>query len=353
MKSVLYVTNELNDVDGVTNHVYLLVKHISSLSGFKVFVLAGGGDKAEDFSKLKCEVDVNSVLNHKRRSLKNFAEAIKFVRDFSKKNSVGIIHSHNHYAANIAYYGSKFLNVKTVQTNHGLFADTGRLNLHKADYHVVLNSEIYEYIRGIRGIKKQSVRLIRPGVENVFTGTRVKTPNSFHASSRFVKDKGLDKYIIAANEINRKHPGKYTFSISGRGEEELKLRSLNDSLGGAVRFIKEYYNALSAASVFVFTSERISEGIPAVILEAIMAGCLVVSSDYKGAAEIFPTEYGEMLFKQGIADSLREKMICAADNTDSLIRKHEKMYKQVSDVYSADRMIEGHLKLYEEILRAK
>jgi len=353
MKSVLYITNELNDVDGVTNHVYLLVKYISLLSGFKVFVLAGGGDKAEDFSKLKCEVVINPVLNHKRRSLKNFAEAIKFVRDFSKKNSVGIIHSHNHYAANIAHYSSKFLNLKTVQTNHGLFADTGRLNLHKADYHVVLNSEIYEYICCIRGIKKQSVRLIRPGVENVFAGTRVKTPNSFHASSRFVKDKGLDKYVIAANEINRANPGKYTFSISGSGEEEFNLRRLNDSLGGAVRFTKEYYNALSAASVFVFTSEGISEGIPAVILEAVMAGCIVVSSDYKGAADIFPAEYGEMLFNPGNADGLREKMIFAADNTDSLIRKHEKMYKQVSDAYSADRMIEGHLKLYEEILRAK
>ncbi len=353
MKSILYIANELNDVDGVTNHVYLLVKYISSFSGFKVYVLAGGGDKAEDFSKLKCEVIINPCLNHKRRSLKNFAESIKFVRDFSKKNSVGIIHSHNHYAANIAYYGSKFLNVKTVQTNHGLFADTGRLNLHKADYHVVLNSEIYEYICCIRGIKKQSVRLIRPGIENVFAGTRIKTPNSFHASSRFVKAKGLDKYIIAANEINRKHPGKYTFSISGRGEEEYNLRRLNDSLGGVVRFTKEYYDALSAASVFVFTSEGVSEGIPAVILEAVMAGCLVVSSDYKGAAEIFPAEYGEMLFNPGNADSLREKMICAADNTDTLIHKHEKMYKQVSDAYSADRMIEGHVKLYEEIVRAK
>jgi len=84
-----------------------------------------------------------------------------------------------------------------------------------------------------------------------------------------------------------------------------------------------------------------------------MAGCLVVSSDYKGAAEIFPAEYGEMLFNSGDADSLREKMMCAADNTDSLIRKYEKLYKQVSDAYSAERMIEGHLELYEEILRAK
>ena len=353
MKNILYIANELNEIDGVTNHVYILVKHISSLGGFKVFVLAGGGDKTEAFEKSNCATAVNPVLNHKSRTLRNFAGAIKYVRDFSKKNSVGIIHSHNHYAANIAFYGSKFLNAKTVQTNHGLFADTGRLNLHKADYHIVLTSEIFDYLRGVRGIKKQSMRLIRPGVENIFAKTGNKIPNSFHASSRFVKDKGLDKYIIAANEINRLHPGKYTFSISGRGDEELYLRRLNDSFGGAVKFTKEYYDSLSAASVFVFASEGDSEGIPAVILEAVMAGCIVVSSDYKGAAEIFPPDYGEMFFNSGNADSLRGKMIFAADNTDSLIHKFEKLYKQVSDSYSVDRMIEGHVKLYEEILRAK
>ncbi len=353
MINILYIANELNEIDGVTNHVYLLVKHISSLSGFKVFVLAGGGDKTEAFEKLNCAAAVNPVLNHKNRTLKNFADAIKFVRDFSKKNSVGIIHSHNHYAANISFYGSKFLNVKTVQTNHGLFPDTGRLNLHKADYHIVLTSEICDYLRGVRGIKKQSVRLIRPGVENVFMKTGNKTPNSFHASSRFVKDKGLDKYIIAANEINRAHPGKYMFSISGRGEEELYLRRLNDSLGGAVKFTKEYYDSLSAASVFVFASEGDSEGIPAVIIEAVMAGCVVVSSNYKGASEIFTPDYGEMLFNPGSADSLREKMIRAADKADSLIYKFEKLYKQVLDAYSAKRMVGEHIEFYEEILRMK
>lgn len=346
MKNILHITNELNTVDGVTNHIHILLKSLANSYNGKIFLLAGGGNNTGILEGTGVSVSVNPVINHKNRNIGNFLSAIKFVRKFVKENNIGLIHSHNHYAANIARYVSTFTRVVTVQTNHGLFPDTGRLKLFNADYHIALNNRVAAHMKE-KGIPVNRIRIMKSGIVCDYPGIK-KEKNTFLAASRFTKDKGLDKYIIASNKIAGKYPGKFRFYITGEGDEEKNLKQLNNKTGGAVEFLNDYKGLLSSSQIFVFTTEA-SEGLPTVLLEALFCGCLAVSSAYDGITDLFPEPYTELLFRQGDVNALQNKMVYAAGNYDTLINRYRKLYETTKKEYSPERMTDEHLRLYRKI----
>ncbi len=347
MKNILHITNELNKVDGVTNHVYTLLKSLSAVYDGKIFILAGGGNHTDVFCGTGIKTVIDTTLNHKNRNLRNFAAAINFVRKFIKDNSIGIVHSHNHYAANIARYAAGVSGALTVQTNHGLFPDRGRLKLFNAGFHIALNSRIYGHLKD-SGIPAGRMRLIKPGIDFVFQNVR-KERNTFLAASRFSKEKGLDKYIVAANSIEKKYPGKYNFYLCGEGVEESSLNNLNSEKGRAVQFVDDYKKYLAQSEFFVFPSEA-KEGMPTVILEAVFSGCLVLTSDYGGVSDIFPKPFDELIFKAGDSDELEKSMMYASDNSEALKTRYANHRDKVIAGYSVENMVREHLELYKEIL---
>ncbi|MCE1163857.1 MAG: glycosyltransferase family 4 protein [Bacteroidetes bacterium] len=346
-KNILHITNELNTVDGVTNHTFVLLNGLSRVFQGEIFIIAGGGNNTGLFTNTEIITEINRSVNHKTRSIRIFASAVKYVRDFVKKNNVGIIHSHNHYAANIARFVSMLTGVSTVQTNHGFFPDKGKLNLFNADYHIALNAGVLRHLAE-KGIPEERIRLIKPGIPEI-TDIKAKIKNSFLAASRYSKEKGLDKYISASNAIESKYPGKFKFYIAGEGDEEKRLMQQSSQVGGAVAFVKDYKKYLTSARVFVFPSEA-REGLPTVLLESVLSGCLVVSSAYEGAGDLFPVPFNGLLFKPGNAEELADKMIYAADNSDRLVESYRGLYQNIKKEYSVEKMVKEHLQLYGEIL---
>lgn len=351
MKNILYITNELNRLDGITNHVCFLIKELSGLYKGKIYIIAGGGNNLSLFDNVHCELIVNSLFRHQERNILNFTKAIKFLTGFVKKNNIGIVHSHNHYAANIAYYTSKFTGVRTVQTNHGLFPPAGRLKHFKADYHIALNRRISDYLESEIGISNERIKFIKPGFVKCVGGKMEKDKKLFLSASRYAKEKSMNTYIEAAGIINLSFPNKYKFYISGKGEEEKSLRRLNNSSGGNVSFfdgLKDYPELLSKAAYFVFPSSAL-EGLPTVLLEAVASGCLVISSSFKGIEDLFPEPYDKLLFKAGDVRGLSEKMLYAAEHYEQLKKMFSPLYLIINEEYSAENMIRSHLELYWEI----
>jgi glycosyltransferase involved in cell wall biosynthesis len=352
MINILFITDKLNEVCGVSNYLKSLINGLNCLGNkYQIYLLCGSVENSELIKEYNCKVFVNNLFLHRNRSYYNYLLAVLYLLKFITKYKIKIIHSQNHYAANIAFNTAKFFNVKTIQTNHGIIPEVGRLKHYKADYHIVLDQKIYHYYTDILRIPSSKLKIIFQGVQAT-NYTKQKKNNKkfiFFAASRFVKEKGLDIYIKASNILGKARTGLFEFNISGKGDEEFNLRTLNKELGDKVSFVdrNNYIENLKKSNCFIFTS--ISEGSPIVLLEAIFYSGSVISSKYFGVNEIFTPEFDDCLFEVGDADSLIDKMLYVYNNYKVIENKFNILNDKIKNKYSIKSMIDEHNILYKTI----
>lgn len=105
--------------------------------------------------------------------------------------------------------------------------------------------------------------------------------------ARLFPRKGVQYFLEAVQRLARH--GDWEFVVAGDGPQLDALRQQARALGSPVRFIgfvgqeqlRAYY---AAARIFVFPSIR--ENFPMVLLEAMDAGCAVITTDAEGCAEV-------------------------------------------------------------------
>jgi glycosyltransferase involved in cell wall biosynthesis len=351
-KNILFITDELNKVCGVSNHLLILIAELNKSSFFNnIFLVSGGGNNINNFEKLNVKMLINPVFLHKNRSILNFAKGINLLRNLVRIEKVGIIHSHNHYAANISYYSSLLLDTVTIQTNHGIIPKGGLLNHHKADYHIVLSDSIKGYYLSNKISRPENIVLIKPGVHCKKLVNKSKNLKPLVlSSSRFVKEKHPETFIKAASKIKSKVPDICSFILSGDGIEKENLIKLNNNWGNSVIFnnsLDKYTELLGKASVFVITSE--SEGVPTVLMEAIYNDCIVISSKFRGYEEILKNYPDELLFEVGEYNKLSEILLYVLKNVHGIKKQLNNFFDNFKKEYNLESMITGHLDIYEKI----
>jgi glycosyltransferase involved in cell wall biosynthesis len=354
--NILLITDELRHVCGISNHIKSLVNGFSERKDdFKFIILCGRVEDSELVQDYRCEIVVNENILHSNRSISGFVKAVFFLRHLIRKYNINIVHSHNHYAANISFYASKICSFKTVQTNHGILSVKGKLKHFKSRYYFVLSERVKNILLG-QNIPAANIFIVKHGLESINKKADKPLLNelSVLAASRYEKDKGLDLYIMAANSIKQNVLNRYNFYVSGEGREINTLLILNKELGSYVKFldpVTDYKEMMSKAGIFVFTSRSGEEGIPLVIIEAIFNDCLVISSDYTGYKDIFPAEYSELMYESDNMKALEEKILYAAKNYSSLLELYRPLYEKIKSEYSMDKMINNYVNLYNKIFQ--
>lgn len=350
--NILILANELKHVCGVSNHVQNLVNGFDKESGSYNFIILCGKKEEGISDEYKCEIIVNDNLLHLRRSIFPYIRSVFFVRKVVKQYNIDLIHSHTHYASNIARNAVVFKKTKTVQTNHGILNEAGKLNHFNADYYVVLSEMIRNHIISL-GISSNRIEVIKQGISEEFILRRKHQDKRLIvlSASRFTEGKAIDVYIKAANIINKELPGLCDFYLSGEGELEKELKDLNEEQGGAVKFVNPksgYRDILKKAHIFVFNS--VKEGTPIVLLEALLSGCKVITSAFDGCDELLKEANGIIIYEPGNTDELMEKLINAAQNyqgnTDT-----DFLQENLRLEYSLTNMINKHIELYSKILK--
>ena len=208
--NILFLTDEIRATSGVTTHIHNLLEALSRRQGNHYYLICGSLTDKDKFTDLNVQVIENPDFKHENRSLRHFFKALIFLRQFCRKNKIDIIHSHTHYAANIAYHTSYTVNVATIQTNHGILHDSGRLDHFKARQYVAINDHIYEYILSNKIATRSNISLIRCGIpvpENLPDKNQAGKLK-FLAASRFVRDKGIDLYIQAVGLLPEDYRAK-------------------------------------------------------------------------------------------------------------------------------------------------
>ena len=314
--NILFLTDDVLYVSGVSKHLYYLLKEFSQDENFNIFLGCSGGDFVDEFKKLRITVIVKKEISHNERSLLNIIKSVWFIYNLVNKQKIQIIHSHSHYTANIAWWISKLTKSITIQTIHGIQPPGGRLTHFIADYFISVNKNTINYLVSI-GKERQRIYFVNLGLP--FPEKHVKNRNEIKIffASRLIPEKGADIYLDAIDLVKDKLKKKVSFSLAGEGVCENELKEQITRLKIHVKFlgkIKETYDYLKDTHIFVFASRYQTEGFPLAIIEAALNENLIITSDFISLKEIFKENKDCLVFYNNDPEQLAEKLILAIDN---------------------------------------
>ncbi len=202
----------------------------------------------------------------------------------------------------------------------------------------------------------RKITVIRPSVEITRQrGGRGSLPSGFNfllpSGIRRVKDPA---FAIRPLQALRKEFPSTNLTIVGPVLDEMEWKNLSDAMEGKdwIHYRKVSHDEMpdiyNSADVVLNTS--LSEGLSNAIIEAMSIGKTVLASDCDGNRAVISDGLDGLLYRQGDeADFLRKakRLVIDLEFREMLGRAaREKVAKE----YSLDTEIEGHLRLYREIL---
>jgi glycosyltransferase involved in cell wall biosynthesis len=303
-------------------------------------------------------------------------KGIREINSFISNNSISILHSHG-YKPNIflGFYPHKNILKRTITTIHGWAKECADLKLTlyellnlyaiKRFYRCVAVSKgVYDDMVK-RNIPSDKISIIRNGIDvrqELQLSDRKKIREVFGikdsefvigTAGRLVKEKGIDIFLQAAVHF-LKYNNNALFLIAGEGPLFNELKSMIIRLGirRNVRFtgyVDQIYDFLTMLDVFVLSSR--TEGLPMVLLEAMNIGCPAICTNVGGITEVINDSTDGLLIQPDNPIALAENLIKLC--SDQKLRQNlaEKGKFKVADRFSAEKMAEGYLALYDHIIK--
>jgi glycosyltransferase involved in cell wall biosynthesis len=353
MISILIVTNELLYTCGISKQLKYFLQGMKAQKEFEISIFCGGGEAVDDYRNLCKEIFIDERIKHENRSYLNYIISFMKIFRLAKKNQYNIIHSHNHYAANICSKVSYFTDIVDVQTNHGILPVIGRLNHFSAEYIVCINDHIVEYLERNELRPLSKIKLIYNGipVHNIQEETSNQKFRVI-AASRMVPEKGLDAYIKAVTKLPDSIRREVEFLIAGKGEQANELKKLNDELNAGVNFIgevKDLIEVLKTTKIFVFTT-LLNEGFPMTLIEAALTKNLILSSKFSSMNSVFSSDLASLLFERGNSLELANLLQRSIENFPDYENIVESLYKKVKEKFNADKMISELMQFYKSVV---
>jgi glycosyltransferase involved in cell wall biosynthesis len=349
--NILFLTDDILYVSGVSKHLYYLLKEFSKDENYNIFLVCPGGDFVDEFKKLRITVIVKKEISHHNRSYLNIIKSAWFIYNLVNKNKIQIIHSHTHYAANIAWWTSKLTKSITIQTIHGIQLPDGRLPHFIADYFISVNKNSVNYLVSI-GKEKGRIFFVNLGIP--FPEKHIKNNNEMKIifASRLIPEKGADIYLDAIALVKDRLKEKVLFILAGEGKCENELKEQISRLKIDVKFlgkVKDTYDYLKETHIFIFSSKYQTEGFPLAIVEAALNGNLIITSDFISLKEIFEEDKDCLVFHNNDPAQLAEKINLAADNyhdySEMILNCAEKVRKN----FSVDKMVFDLKNIYNNV----
>lgn len=353
--NILFLANELRYTCGVTNHLINLTKGLSEIKGNNLWIICGGGNGLDRFKNTEIIVVKNRRFFHEERNFSSYMTAIAFLGKFIIRNKINIVHSHSHYTANIARNAARITRTPTLQTNHGLLENAGRLKHFNAGKYIAVNEHIYDFLVRNKISVKSDIRLIRCGIPIPETipekaGSKLKVV----AASRFSHEKGLDVYVEAVSNLSSEIKSKAEFLCAGDGELRTVLLKMNKEAGSNISFVgnvKDIYKLLRNCHILVYPSRSRSEGFPAIITEAGANGLVVITSNFPGADSVIFNNQDGIIFQMESASDLATKLSNVINKFENHIPLALNLYKKIREWFTIEEMIIKHQNLYEQCLK--
>lgn len=300
----------------------------------------------------KCVKDmfqVNILSRDARGLLYRFFYAAKLAQDLLDND---IQHLHVHFAhvpTDIAMYASMLSGIPFSVTAHandiferGLLLDK---KVERSGFFATISDFNRHYIQQTYQVDPGKLEIIRCGVDSrVFTrksSIALSDPVRIGVVGRLVEKKGVDT-LISALAILHTQFSDFKVEIAGSGplEEELKQQVNQLALTDKVVFLgplphDQVVKFVTGLDLFVLPCKKDKQGdmdgIPVVLMEAMMVGTAVISAKISGIPELVINEQTGMLIEPDNSEQLAAAMLELIKDEASrttLIRNAEKKVQQ-------------------------
>lgn len=364
---ILLVTSHLK-VGGIAVYTVTLANYLSR-RGHLVFVASGGGEfKAyliPQVRYIEAALDTKSVLS------KNILSVFFKLCGLIRKEGIEVIHAQTRVAQWAAWLLSIATRVPYTATWHGFY----RPHLFRklipcwGDRTIAISRTVYDDLRDSFGRRESRIRLIFNGVDtekfvNDYSSEEKKTIKKRYGLkegpvigiiSRLSPEKG-HKYLINAFKTVRERFPDVQLMIVGEGrlKDELKKMTSDMKLEDSVYFLENTLNTKELLAIMdVFTRPSIEEGFGLAVVEAMLMGLPIVSTDVGGFKSILNHGRVGILVAPENAVELGDalSMILKDKQFAEEMGKAGEKYARLN--FSADRMAAEVEEVYKEIINEK
>ena len=309
---------------------------------YQVIVGAFSGDRHGDHAylaeALRRELQIYPIIERRALDMDVLTQIVRWCRS----NSIDLIHTHDFRSDLYGLAAARRLRIPAVSTCHGWIANDfkGRIYttvdkflLRFFERVIVVSDHMATHLR-TKGLPARKVALIQNAliVENYRPrreDRRVQAEWGIPAHHKVVGnigrlslEKGQDLFLRAAAAYLQENPN-VSFVLIGIGPEEQRLRRLANDLGIADRVVFAGYRGDMHSvydSLDLVVQSSTTEGMPNVILEALLMRVPVVATDVGGTAEVLiDGKMGRLIPAQdlrALVDGMREALTgsaCIAD----------------------------------------
>ena len=289
------------------------------------------------------------------------------LRRLIKQEKVDLIHTHNETASFYATLANRLLLKPRaiIHTKHGRGTPENkksvirnRLSSMLTNIVVAVSDDVRTLCHEIEWVPERKLRTIINGVglEPYVRASEERSDRDefvFGHIGRLstVKNQGL---LIRAFSLVLKSVPNARLVIVGDGSKHAELADLVKELNVEAEVELAGYRAdipeqLSNVDCFVLSS--LSEGTPLVAIEAMAAGCPVISTDVGGLRAMIEDGKTGFLVKSQDQEALAERMTFLAKNRDKCRRMGEKAQHHALENYSVKDMARKYEELYRSFQR--
>jgi glycosyltransferase involved in cell wall biosynthesis len=327
-----------------------------------IICLRALGDYLPEIENLGIKVQL--IPQKKGTDYFSFLKVAKILR----KEKIDIIHTHNTQPFMDGVIGGILAGVKTiVHTDHARdFPDKKRYMFAEwflshfvykvvaVSEHTALNLQTYEKI------SPKKIRIIYNGINGTIRDLHIdkikkkielgiaKSGPIIGLGVRLSEQKGIAYLLNAMPEIIRSFP-EITLLIAGRGplEEKLKGQTVSMGLQSHVLFIGmrlDIPEILKLLDCYVLPS--LWEGLPMVLLEAMAAGCPIVTTDVGGVCSAIQSGVTGLLVKPGNSGELAQAVISMLSNPELRAACIQNGLRVFNEKFDSSVMTRSYEKLY-------
>lgn len=160
--------------------------------------------------------------------------------------------------------------------------------------------------------------------------------------SRVIEEKGIIDLLTAIQNVNKNnelvHINIYGENLLDNEQNKLFKKLTNNSWShyfGPVSF-ENVIETIRPNDLFIFPTKFVGEGTPGVIVESLLAGVPILSSNFPQATQLLKENYDCILFKMCDTNDLEEKILQIVNDKSLLIKLKEHA------LISADRYTYNH-----------
>ena len=351
---ILFVVNNFEYVSGVTTYLISLFKYLNNK--YELYLVTSPGTAVELPKKYNVKIYLYPKINFELRSYLNFFRSVVFLTKIIILNKIDLIHSNDHYTANIIKWTKYIKNIPNIRTIHSLINNQGRLKHLVGDYFICVNYHIYNKLLK-KYWKTLNAQVILNGIDfddkiKISKKKKKSSEITLLVASRLVFEKGVQTVIRAVSKLPLEYKDKIILKIAGKGNYEDVLIALSKKSDIRIEFLdevremdKEYKNA----DIFIFSSLVDSFGYTNI--EAAKYGCFVITSNFEGIEYIFDNNKDGFIYDKNSYIDLQNKIIKAINLGEKRNIYVSNFQKKCITKFNSEQMALKTSIVYEKCLR--